>query len=864
VKTDTNQTLRQAGRERGSTFILVLAVLSILVLIAATLSYTARLEEVSAANYAEGIQARMAAQTGISAFFAALEPAGSTVTLSGAMALAPAYGAAPMQRPLYAGMGSMAPAAMPRGPDVPYRPGASPGFVLETRQQIECNETAVATPLTQTRVVDESSKINVNALGSWAEFRTAALPALQGPSMRADSGATTDPLAPGPRVALADALYAVFSSPETHAPAVSRDVTHELARRILAYRYGPDGQPGRAGFDDDGDGPGGLARPGMWSPLGGRSYTYQGGGLQADTTSSAMPYDGRLPADTEHDSFDNDGDGLADEPGEGVDEPDEFVADPRLPPNGDDRPFRRIEDLLEVDGMTVAMFLALRPYVTVFSASERRIGPERLAEAQMDLNAAPIGLVYEQLRKHFPAVPPEASAQFAANIVDFRDADSAPSLVHVQGTAHPILGMEVTPCITEVWPDSLTDEREGDDGQYVEISNPYDMPLPLDGWSVQVRGGAPTTLQGTLPPGGFLIVTDDYNGRNDNRGGPKKYGRHGSFYDIFGVVPNPPRRLMVENGGFDLPNEGGEVELRDGSGNLIDLFIYDGRAVGGTLTKSLQRANPRVRQADLARCTPFGLSSQGDAQPIPLATAQSIRNRPFQSSLDLFTIGSAWTSAQGQSQVATNALETPTIGNRRPDAFNERLADLFTVWNDSERAEALLADKMGVEPPRELAGAPGSTGSQPGERFGIFSRIAMADVQVPSSLTECGRININTAPAPVLRALPGITGAQIQQIMTRRVAGIARDAAGMPAAYGQWSDLLGDEAFWQGAPQGLRLATAAQWMRSITFDSKSYLLFCENRSEPPSGPRLSTRAKIEALVAVDGGRNRVVSWRFVE
>lgn len=77
-----------------------------------------------------------------------------------------------------------------------------------------------------------------------------------------------------------------------------------IQRLILAYRYGPDGYPGVAGRDDDGD-------------------------------HNACIVDG----------LDNDGDGVIDEQTEGIDEPDEFTP---WAPKGDDRPFWSVEDLLKV------------------------------------------------------------------------------------------------------------------------------------------------------------------------------------------------------------------------------------------------------------------------------------------------------------------------------------------------------------------------------------------------------------------------------------------------------------------------------------------------------------------------------------
>ncbi|MCX7718348.1 MAG: lamin tail domain-containing protein [Candidatus Sumerlaeaceae bacterium] len=57
--------MRLGHRARGSTFILVLALLSILVFLVAVLSYTTRLEGITSRNYAQVVQARTAAATGL-------------------------------------------------------------------------------------------------------------------------------------------------------------------------------------------------------------------------------------------------------------------------------------------------------------------------------------------------------------------------------------------------------------------------------------------------------------------------------------------------------------------------------------------------------------------------------------------------------------------------------------------------------------------------------------------------------------------------------------------------------------------------------------------------------------------------------
>jgi len=822
-------------RQRGSTLILVLAILSILILIAATLSYTARLEEISSRNFSDGIQSRMAAQTGVGWFFALADGRTSPVMQSWVTSVA--YPAQPF-----------APQGIPRSPFNIQRSGFqtrpfAPRIESDTARA--SNQSTIATDLVQLRVSDESAKININALGSWAEFggRNASpiQPGVRStPSANQPTGGSAATVRP---ISLTDALYAILSSPEVNYPGASREMARRLAYAIVQYRYGRDGQPGLAGVDDDDDGPG-------------RSQMdMRGTSLPSSSSRSAAISSRNLPffesslgliptvqpatrsAVIAHDGLDNDGDGVVDESDEGIDEPDEFVSDPRLPSRGDDRPFRQIADLRRVAGITPEIFQVLRPYVTVFSASERRTGPARNAPAQMDLNASTLEDISECLRAAFPGVAAETIAQFAANIVDYRDGDSVPTQIRLDGATDSILGVEVAPCITEVWPDSVTSDREGDNGEYVEIYNPYDTAISLSGWSLQIAGGGRVALRGVLVPGGFLIVTDNYNGRNNPQSTDEFVG-YGSFYRIFGVVPNSRNHLMIEVPTLEIPNESGVVELRDAAGNLVDFFRYGGGAAGN-LRRSYQRDNPRLRVAQVARCTPYALGGSAARDLIP---ARTIKNAPFQSALELFEIGTALAVA-GSSQQATK-WQTPSLSQGRADMLDERLLDLFTVWTDRQ--------------PVSSRAAAGDTTS-----VSTLSGVPSGDVG-PSPLTEWGKINLNTAPVPVLRALPGLSDRQIGYMLSLRQTSSGTDIAGNPIAYARSSELLADDTFWSNIPLSARLGQLANWIGSLSFSSNAYLIDSENLTEPPSGPRLASRSKVQALVSTDGGRNQVVFWRYLE
>lgn len=860
---------------RGSTIILVLAILSILILIAATLSYTARLEELSSRNFADGVQSRMAAQTGVGQFFALAD--GRTTSVA---PLWPASMAFPLSGSPGIGPSSLRSPALPVGTQVVGAPAlvapAAAGSRFDPKRAAMISpesefarlgdQSSLATELAQMRIVDESAKININALGSWAEFGTGNI------SATASTSRATSSVAAAVRpVALADALYAILSSREVNYPGASREMAQRLARAILRYRYGPDGQPGRAGVDDDNDGPGQsiLRAQGTLLPIAalaaGQSSSQLGSARSAagaarnvpsfetGTISLAGVRASDYSAGVGRDGLDNDLDGAVDESGEGIDEPDECVADPRLPPNGDDRPFRQIEDLLLVEGMTPEIFQALRPYVTVFSASERRTGPERNASPQMDLNAATPEELYERLRAAFPGVPVETIAQFVANVVDCRDADSVPTVVRLEGRTDPILGVEVTPCITEVWPNVVTDPRDSDSGKFIEIFNPYDTAVSLAGWSLRIGGqtdnlrnpaGARVDLRGSLVAGGFLIVTDNYN-RIDNAKADEFPG-YGSFYKVFGVVPNSRNRLMIELPTLGIPGSAGMIELRDAQGHLVDFFQYGGGAAGG-LRRSYQRQDPRIRVSHVARCTPYSLAptSGGDSATVfrNLISAANIRNAPFQNALELFSIGSTFTG--GLSQQAT-AWQTPAISRGRPDTLDERLADLFTVWTDR--------DPQWVRSRLAAADAASSF---------ALSAISL-ETTGPSALCECGKINLNSASLPVLRVLPGLADRQIGYLLMRRQSSPAADITGKPMAYARLSELLADDGFWAGAAPSARLSQLAGWLGSITFTSRAYSIVSENLADPSSGPRLASRSKVEALVSTDGGKNQVVFWRYLE
>jgi len=166
---------------------------------------------------------------------------------------------------------------------------------------------------------------------------------------------------------------------------------------ILKYRYGPDGAPGVRGKDDDKD-------------------------------REALESDG----------IDNDADGVIDEPGEGVDEPDEFRPDS---PYGDDNPFETVEEIRLVPGIGEKTFNQIRDYITIYSY-DKNVNKKGILRT--NINTASPDEISRALQRG--GISSDRAHQLAVNIVDFRDLDSYP-------TEHEgRYGIEKTPYINEVMP----------------------------------------------------------------------------------------------------------------------------------------------------------------------------------------------------------------------------------------------------------------------------------------------------------------------------------------------------------------------------------------------------------------------------
>jgi len=183
----------------------------------------------------------------------------------------------------------------------------------------------------------------------------------------------------------------------------------DVAGRLLQYRYGRDGRPGQAGFDDN---------------------------FNASTYAS--------------DEIDNNANGLIDEPGEGVDEPEEYTP---LRPKWDDRAFASIDDVIEhcapAYGANARARRVMRAFGTIHSRSrdvfyDTRIGGWR---KQANINVATRDQVRRIMNRANADARFESStrnmAVLVANLMDYRDEN------HVLTTVRSEYGVEAV-CFNEI------------------------------------------------------------------------------------------------------------------------------------------------------------------------------------------------------------------------------------------------------------------------------------------------------------------------------------------------------------------------------------------------------------------------------
>lgn len=432
---------------------------------------------------------------------------------------------------------------------------------------------------------------------------------------------------------------------------------NDVAQGIINYRQGSDGGPGISGTDDD--------------------------------------------SDNAIDGIDNDGDNTIDEANENLDEPDEFCM---TNPVGDDMPFKMIEEVKCCQDIGNDTYSVIKDYITVYSYDKIQ---DSSGGDRINVNNDTALMIDTALQQGGMAAT--TAGQVAVNIVDYVDSDSIPT------TYLTYLGREDTPYINEIMADTACPDTDGDDGEFIELYNPWPDTKDVGGWVIKQGGVTIATIPaGTnIPPDGYLIITDQYN---DDPGDPESNGgdatENYSFVSLFGTLPAGV--VLVEVSSFDLSNTASTIELRDDADNLIDRASYN----NASQNNSQERNDPRVDYwipitGQTAGSVNISYSPGGEGVNF------YIKNKKMANigEIGFIHTGDQWTTVKLQSGGDWGILDYVTVSDPRYDNFDN--------------------DNNGT--------------SDDNTEIKIY-----------------GRININTASKSVLQSLPGITSTLADAIITYR------------------------------------------------------------------------------------------------
>lgn len=796
------------GRRRGSTILIVLALLSVLVLVATTLTFTSRLEVISSQNFADGLQGRA---SGVSSLQALTKQAALNLDGDAASHLDFAIAAT--------------------DPELLERVRKNiPGGENLSKSQIavQLHRQGIRTSTSLVTFNDASARININ---------------------------TAD------RETLGRLFSEVFSRNDINASA------GDLARRIVEHRESSEkSEP--------------TVMPASFVPLHGRSLAqiWEEDELKDNRSSnnfaSGLPFVGRQQYSYVPEEMRS--------PGalsaffEGRDARSRHEPDLRLPARNGERRFSAVSEIGYLDGFTPEIVAALEPYLTIYSTSTPTMsGRAALAgRSPLDINRATAEEIHEALRDLYGGSKEDnLLRQFAVNIVDARDGNSRRTSLPDSSGIGVVLGLERVPFITEVYPNSVTPASQGNDGQFIEIYNPWDDSISLDGWTI--RAGAQShPLRGVLPSRGFLIVTDDFDNTQDPQASDEVPGT-GSFYDIFNMVPQGTHRRLIEHPNLSLPHGMGRhvIELHDDRGNLVDQFTY--RVTDPTqVFQSYQRYNIFLDESTLGNPTPFTLGYLDS--DLTAEMAERLRHMPkdgpFTDVMELFDVFAGYANPGGQRgrRWGFPVAATPNSSNPEhrqladdPTKIDGRIIDIFTVEPLERPGRDELAKGLAAIHRKPSRNNSGETVTPTRDK----ALITKAAVGVTPRGTRHGLVNVNTAPTAVLRAV-GFTDLQAERMVSARQSLEDQFLNGSATEWVLWrtpSDLLVDERVWgriDPERPGPLLQQAGPLFRRISTGSAAF--FLEGQALSPEDSQRVTRsgAKVQALIALDKERPGLLWWRF--
>ncbi|MEI7633243.1 MAG: hypothetical protein WCK47_03075 [bacterium] len=733
--------------QRGSTLIMVLALLSILIFLAAALAYTSRLEKITSGNFARATQARIAAATGLPQALALARPAFNLTTT-----LQP-WRQAALDQNLAADSTKKTASS---GRAYPAFTNTSTGQTSNTQDGGQPQPSAV-------QISDLCARVNINTVSNPQAFER-----------------------------FLSALYA-SGNPNTIA-----SVSKLRAQAMIAYRI-------------------------------------------ADSRAAAAVLTTTTPE-----------------------------ADLRkLPPDGT-RYFYSLGELSHIMG-GVKLFgsedeiKALNNYITVFSQSPEMFNiSDEYAVPKHPVAEMEVNRLLDVLKRAFPEKDPRLLMQFAVNAADYADPDDVPAVMTDPQHPEPwnvIIGCERTPLISEVYPDSVTYKDGRDDGQYVEIYNPWDKVMVLRNWRLAIAGGiygspgiGSVVINTEIPPDGHIILTDNYDHPQTDDSADS-----GCFLSIFGARKDDGKRKLIETAALNLPDKNSFVALLDAEGHLIDVFSYTSAAAPNSKI-SYQRDDPRVRSFSVAQATPFEKPPKGICTAPPLmenAVRQAWKNgnAPLASPADLFKVSTAYAGLR-QSDGATvydthpwQAPEYATTPENKTTNLDARILDAFTAVSRSDARETTLpASAQRASQRRTMDTKTDTTQSKD---------------QATSSgvLYAYGRLNLNTCPKFALLSLDtgdanlALTQDFIDKFEAYR---LAKLASGRPP-FRNISEFF--TKFFPN-PDEKQMKVIEKLLNQVTVSSSSFEIIAENRlpkedsaskskNTKTAGRESPPRARLKWTVALD-------------
>ena len=266
----------------------------------------------------------------------------------------------------------------------------------------------------------------------------------------------------------------------------------------------------------------------------------------------------------EHDGVDNDGDGLVDESGEGIDEPDEFTAGCPRGRGDRDRPLLTPGDMKMARGIGPVNYERTRRLVTVFSGDANLGWDGRQWRKRFMLNAGSLSGLASLLEEAGVAWP----FQKAVNLLDYSDSDITVSVFEAGGRSY--YGAESI-AVNEVMAETGGVARENDEDNPGSRNDVSRRGWKAEGGMDCGRWGAAGHWSWPFDNGVYRVTVV---ARTTSRKRPYSYDVEGVTGESFGPVG--PLVVEIADGVLDLSiRDAREWKARKEKSTCFDRVVVD-------------------------------------------------------------------------------------------------------------------------------------------------------------------------------------------------------------------------------------------------------------------------------------------------